>query len=63
MAVNKDEAYREYEETLARITKQAHEVIEEARTKLRGQLNTLRGKAHEELKSIHILGQRTKRRK
>ena len=59
--MTRDEAYQQYEETLAKIDKLAHEAREEARTMLRDQLKTLREASHEELKSIRALEQKTKR--
>ena len=59
--MTKDELYQQYEETLALIAKQAHEANEKARTALREQLKILRDEAHEELKAIRILEQKTKR--
>ena len=59
--MTKEEAYQQYEETLARIDKQLHEVREEARTMLREQLKSLRDTAHEELRAIRKLEQKTKR--
>ena len=62
MVVNKrDEAFLQYEETLARISKQSHEAMELARTTLRRKLKFLRLEAHEELKAIRVLEQKTKR--
>lgn len=59
--ITRDEAFRQYEETLAKISKRAHEAREEARVTLREQLKTLREQAHEELKAIRVLEQKTKR--
>lgn len=63
MAVNKKELFLQYEETLAKISFEAHEAMEEARTKLREQLKALRDEAHEELKAIRVIEQKTKRSK
>ena len=58
----RDEAFREYEEALAKIDKQAYEKREEARATLREQLKALRDALHEELKAIRAISQKTKRR-
>ena len=58
--MTKDEAFREYEEALARINMQAHEASDEARATLREQLKALREQSHKELKSIRVLAQKTK---
>ena len=59
----RDEAFLEYEETLAHIDKQAHEAKEKAKTTLREQLDTLRDIAHKELKDIRVIEQKTRRSK
>ena len=58
----RDEAFQEYEATLARIDKQARETREAARVKLQERLKALRDAAHEELKAIRAITQKTKRR-
>jgi len=59
--MKRDEAFKEFEETLAKINKQANEAREEARATFREQLEALREQAHEELRSIRVLEQKTKR--
>jgi len=54
-----DEVFREYEETLAKIDRQAHAAREEARAILHGQLATLRDTAHKELRAILIKARET----
>ena len=61
--MTKDEAFQEYEAELARIDQQSREATEEARAKLRKQLEVLRAIAHTELKSIRILEQKTRGKK
>ncbi len=56
--MTKDEAYQQYEETLAKIDIEAHEAKEQARNTLREQLKSLRDTAHEELKAIRALTQK-----
>lgn len=58
--MTKDEAFRQYEEALAKINKQAYEAREEARSTLRKQLKALREASHEELKAIRAIEQKTK---
>ena len=59
--ITRDEAFQQYEETLAKIGKQTHEAMEEARATLREQLKTLRNTHHEELKAIRAISQKIKR--
>ena len=59
--MTQDELYQRYEEALAKIDKEAHEARENARLTLREQLKTLRDKAHQELKAIRTIEQKTKR--
>jgi len=59
--MTRDEAFQEYEEKVSKIDKQAYEAREEARTILREYLKTLCDTAHEELKAIRILEQKTRR--
>uniref|UniRef100_A0A6H2A5H1 Uncharacterized protein n=1 Tax=viral metagenome TaxID=1070528 RepID=A0A6H2A5H1_9ZZZZ len=59
--MTRDEAFQEYEEALAKIDKQSHEAREKARIALRERLKILRDTAHEELKAIRIIEQKTKR--
>jgi len=59
--MKKNKAYQQYEEALALINEQAHNAKEKARAILREQLKLLRDAAHEELKAIRILEQKTKR--
>ena len=44
--MNKDEAFKKYEEALAEISKQSQEAMEKAKTTLREQLKALRDTAH-----------------
>ena len=60
------EVYQHYEEALAKIDNQAQELDKarkSARYIFRVHLKVLRDKAHEELKAIRILEQKTKRSK
>lgn len=59
--ITRDEAFLEYEESMARINKQAKEASDKARLKLRGQLKVLREASHEELKAIRVLGQKIRK--
>lgn len=59
--MTRDEAFLEYEKALADISKQAHEASEKARATLREQLKVLRNQAHEELKAIRTIEQKTRR--
>lgn len=52
-------ALQDYKETLTKLNQQK----EEARLRLREQLETIRNYHHRELKAIRILEQRTKRKK
>ena len=61
--MTRDEAFQRYEEALDRITKQTHEAREGARNTLRVRLKLLRDTAHEELKAIRALEQKTRRNK
>ena len=58
-----DEVFRQYQERVDTINEQAHNVKEEARTILQEQLKVLQETAHEELKAIRALAQKTKRSK
>ncbi len=58
----KDEVFQEYAKTIAEIDHKAYEAREEARATLREQLKALRDKAHEELKAIRVVEQKTKGR-
>lgn len=49
--MTRDEAFQQYEDSLASINKKAFKDTEIARAILRGQLSELREKAHEELKA------------
>ena len=60
--MTKDEAFKEYEETLDKLNKEHNRAREEARTTLQERLKTLREKAHDDLKVIRALTQKTKRR-
>ena len=60
MIATQDEAFQQFEETLARIEKQAHKAREEARVLLREQLKFLRQAHHEELKVIRKLDQKVR---
>lgn len=60
--MTKEEAFQEYEEVLARISKQAAEAREKARAKLREQLKALQVTHHEELKAIRDISQKIKRK-
>ncbi|KKN21720.1 hypothetical protein LCGC14_0922600 [marine sediment metagenome] len=55
------EIYREYQKAIAKINKQAHEAGEEARATLQERLKALRESAHEELKAIRAVSQKTRR--
>ena len=60
--MTKDEVYQQYEETLAKIDKLAYEARKEARIALREHLKVLRNTAHEELKAIRTIEQKTRRK-
>ena len=60
--MTRDEAYREYEEALAEINKQARKATEKARATLHEQLKALRIAHHEELTATRTIEQKTKRR-
>ncbi len=55
--MTKDEAFQEYEEAI----KLAYEAKEKARATLREQIENLRKAAHEELKALRVIEQKTKR--
>ena len=59
--MTRDEAFKEYEKDSARISLQSHRARELARTILRRRLKILRENAHEELKAIRVMEQKTKR--
>ena len=59
--MTREEAFKEYKETLAKIDKQAYEARERARVTVREQLKALRDTAHKELKAIRAIEQKTKR--
>ena len=61
--MSKEEVFKEYEKALARIDKQAHEAREEARATLQGQLKAIRDELHEELKTVRVISQKTRRSK
>ncbi len=63
MAKTRDEAFQQYEETLAKISKEAQEASEKARATLHTQLATIRAMLHEELKGVRAISQKTKRSK
>lgn len=56
-----DDLYQQYEKILVEINCEAHKSKERARVILREKLKELRDAAHEELKSIRIIEQRTRR--
>ena len=58
--MTRDEVYLQYKGTMAKIDKQAHEAREKARATLQEQLQALRSKAHEELRAIRAIAQKTK---
>ena len=59
--MKREEAFKQYEETLAKIDKEARKAREEAKAILHDQLKTLQDIAHEELKAIRKLEQKTRR--
>lgn len=61
--MTRDEAFKEYEEILAKIDKQSHEARAEARAILQERLNVIRIALHEELRVIRAIQQKTKRSK
>jgi len=64
--MTKEEAFQHYEEALAKIDKQAQELDkarQSARYVFRENLKVLCAQAHEELKAIRVLEQKTRRSK
>jgi len=60
--ITRDEAFLQYEDSLASIDKQAQGSKEMARGILQGQLRIIREALHEELKAVRAIQQKTKRR-
>ena len=61
--MTKDKAFQQYEEALARISKDAQEATEKARATLYSQLAAIRAALHEELRGLRVISQKTKRSK
>ena len=60
--MTRDEAFQEYQEALDKLSREYNRARDEARGRLNIQLVALRKEAHEELKAIRAISQKTKRR-
>ncbi len=58
--MTRDEAFREYEEALAEITKTGREATTRARATLHEHLRIIRQFHHDELKAVRAISQKTR---
>ena len=58
--MNRDEAFQQYQDALEAISEQSRRAQKEARAILNQQLEAMRITAHEELKAIRAISQKTK---
>ena len=58
--MNRDEAFREYEEALSLVGEQTKVATEEAKSILHERLDAIRTAHHEELKAIRAMQQKTR---
>ena len=58
--MTRDEAFEAYQETLSKIAEQSSKAMEEAKAILHERLKPLSNAAHEELKAIRTITQKTK---